>query len=225
MPRLLNDIQNSGEFKKTKTNPGALLTLIVKLADYGKNRNNRIYSKDLWRKVIESDYVQEQLKLKRFFGEMNHPEGAESTRSSIDMNNISHNIVDLDLRDDGLYGTLDILDTPAGRIAKTLLDYGSALGISSRGGGSLDTDTGEVIPDTYKCFCWDLVNYQSSYNCVLQESVQVVSEEDISNILKDYRSLYESTDTAVKNDSPAQKIVQQLIKESISLNKNANLNE
>lgn len=201
---------------------GALLTLIVKLADYGKNRNKRIYGKELWQNVIDSDYVQEQLKLRRFFGEMNHPEGAEADRASIDMNNITHNIVDLDLRDDGLYGTLDILDTPAGRIAKTLLDYGSSLGISSRGGGSLESTTGEVIPSTYKCFAFDLVNYQSSNDCVLHESadLQEVSEEDIENILRSYRGLYESTNPKeIKSESPNQDMIQALIKESVEINR------
>lgn len=170
---------------------------------------------------MDSDYVKEQIKLKRFFGEMNHPEGIEENRASIDMNNITHNIVSLQLENDGLYGVLDILNTPAGRIAKTLLDYGSALGISSRGGGTLDSD-GTVIPDTYKCFAFDLVNYQSSKDCVLQESASLVevSDDEINDILKNYRKLYESTNPSdIIDESPNQELIQQLIQESVELNR------
>ena len=56
------------------------------------------------------------------------------------------------------YSIFSIL--PNGRILKTLCDYGSIIGVSSRGQGDLVQDyqgNESVDPDTYSCECWDAV--------------------------------------------------------------------
>ena len=96
-----------------------------------KNRNGRMYPlKTLAREVAKYDenYIQKG----RALGELGHPDGP-----SINLDRVSHKIVNL--REDGnnFIGKAKLLDTPMGQIAKNLLDEGVRLGVSSRGMGSI----------------------------------------------------------------------------------------
>lgn len=116
-------------------------------------RNGRRYSEELWENVFKNPIMQEKFKNKVMYGELGHP----VDREEVDMEKIAICMPEPPKRDDEgrLIGYFDILDTPNGRILKTLCDYGSTLGISSRGTGDVVED--EVDPDTYDCECWDIV--------------------------------------------------------------------
>lgn len=119
-------------------------------------RNGRKYSRELWEKVIHSDTFNEYLETKTLFGELNHP----ADRLETDIKEIAISLADIQFADDGtLIGTFDILDTPNGRILKSLCDYGSRLGVSSRGGGDVVCRDGEnyVDEDTYEFVAFDIV--------------------------------------------------------------------
>ena len=121
-------------------------------------RNGRKYSEQLWENVFNNPIMQEKIKNGVCYGELGHP----ADREEVDMEKIAIVMPEAPKKDkDGhLIGYFDILDTPNGRILKTLCDYGSKLGISSRGTGDLEEDEyGEesVNPDTYDCECFDVV--------------------------------------------------------------------
>jgi len=81
----------------------------------------------------------------RALGELGHPEGP-----SINLDRVSHKIESL--REDGnnFIGRAKILDTPNGKIAKSLLDEGVSLGVSSRGMGSLRKEDGcNIVEDDF----------------------------------------------------------------------------
>mgnify|MGYP000344250294 CR=1 FL=1 len=141
-----------------KNNSGVLATLEGPFAEIESvNRNNRVYSKELWESVINSDYVQEMLGNKTLFGEADHPED----RFEISLPDISHVITDLwiDESNNQVMGKLDILDTPAGQILYTVCEYGSQIGISARAAGSLKEENGvkRVVEDDYTFFTFDTV--------------------------------------------------------------------
>lgn len=121
-------------------------------------RNGRKYSEELWEKVFANPIMKEKFLNKVMYGELGHPED----RTEVDMSKVAVCMPEAPKKDkDGhLIGYFDILDTPNGRILKTLCDYGSTLGVSSRGTGDvvegLDGEE-EVDPDTYECECWDIV--------------------------------------------------------------------
>lgn len=121
-------------------------------------RNGRKYSEELWEKVFDNPIMKEKFRNKVMYGELGHPED----RTEVDMSKVAVCMPEAPKKDkDGhLIGYFDILDTPNGRILKTLCDYGSTLGVSSRGTGDvvegLDGEE-EVDPDTYECECWDIV--------------------------------------------------------------------
>jgi|TARA_R100000030_G_scaffold69179_3_gene52995 hypothetical protein len=109
-----------------------------------KNRNGRMYPvKTLAREVAKYDesYIQKG----RALGELGHPDGP-----SINLDRVSHRIVSLNQEGNNFIGKAQILDTPMGNIAKSLLDEGVKLGVSSRGMGSLVKKEGcNVVADDF----------------------------------------------------------------------------
>ena len=98
--------------------------------------------------------MQEKIKNGVCFGELGHP----VDRTEIDMEKIAICLREQPVKNEKgqLCAVFDILDTPNGRILKTLCDYGSTVGVSSRGQGDLITDANGnecVDPDTYECEC------------------------------------------------------------------------
>ena len=97
-----------------------------------KNRNGRMYPFDVLNREVER-YTEEYVKPKRALGELGHPDGP-----TINLDRVSHRIVSLRAEGHNFIGKAQILDTPMGQIAKSLLDEGVQLGVSSRGMGSID---------------------------------------------------------------------------------------
>ena len=96
-----------------------------------KNRNNRMYPlKTLSKEVAKYDenYIQKG----RALGELGHPDGP-----SINLDRVSHKIMSLKEDGNNFIGRAKLLDTPMGKVAKSLLDEGVKLGVSSRGMGSI----------------------------------------------------------------------------------------
>lgn len=138
---------------------GILGRLVGVIADFiHPTRNGRKYTEELWNKTFEDPIMKEKLENRCCFGELGHPVDRQET----DMEKIAICLAEKPKKgDDGkLYGVFDILDTPNGRILKTMCDYGCKIGVSSRGSGDTEEEydgTETVIPDTYECECWDAV--------------------------------------------------------------------
>ena len=103
------------------------------------NRNNRRYPFEVLNREVER-YNQEYVKTKRALGELGHPDGP-----TINLDRVSHRITNLRAEGNNFMGKAQILDTPMGKIAKSLLDEGVQLGVSSRGMGSIDKQEGVSI--------------------------------------------------------------------------------
>jgi hypothetical protein len=96
-----------------------------------KNRNGRIYPSDVIAKEV-GRYNEQFIAKKRAFGELGHPEGP-----SINLDRVSHMITDLRQEGSNFVGRAKIMDTPMGKVVKSLMDEGATLGVSSRGMGSM----------------------------------------------------------------------------------------
>ena len=108
------------------------------------NKNGRMYPfRTLQREVAKYD---ENFIMKgRALGELGHPEGP-----SINLDRVSHKIERLSEDGNNFIGRAKILDTPNGKIAKSLLDEGVSLGVSSRGMGSLKKESNcNVVQDDF----------------------------------------------------------------------------
>ena len=118
-----------------------------------KNRNGRMYpQKTLAREVAK--YDESYIKSGRALGELGHPDGP-----SINLDRVSHKIESLKEDGNNFIGRAKILDTPNGKIAKSLLDEGVRLGVSSRGMGSVmkESDCTIVCDDFMLATAADIV--------------------------------------------------------------------
>ena len=96
-----------------------------------KNRNGRVYPKDVLMKEVKR-YNQEFINKKRAFGELGHPDGP-----TVNLERVSHMITRLYPDGRNFIGEAKIMNTPYGKIVKGLIDEGAQLGVSSRGMGSI----------------------------------------------------------------------------------------
>ena len=109
-----------------------------------KNRNGRVYPFDILNKEV-SRYNSEYVNKNRAFGELGHPDSP-----TINLDRVSHMITSLHPDGNNIMGKAKILDTPNGKIVKSLLDGGASLGVSTRGVGSLKPHNGyQLVQDDF----------------------------------------------------------------------------
>ena len=129
-----------------------------------KNRNGRIYPKDVLMKEV-GNYNRKFVDENRAFGELGHPDGP-----TVNLERVSHLVTSLKPDGSNVLGEARILETPMGKIVKTLMDEGTKLGVSSRGMGSLDERNGAkyVRDDFYLAAAADIVAYPSAPNAFVE---------------------------------------------------------
>ena len=99
-----------------------------------KNRNGRMYPMETLSKEVNR-YNETFVQKGRALGELGHPDGP-----TVNLDRVSHKITSLVAEGNNFRGKAQILNTPMGKIASSLLDEGVMLGVSSRGVGSLRED-------------------------------------------------------------------------------------
>lgn len=109
-----------------------------------KNRNGRVYPHGVLSKEVDR-YNREYVNKNRAFGELGHPDSP-----TINLDRVSHMITKLYPDGNNFVGKAKILDTPNGKIVKSLLDGGASLGVSTRGVGSLKPANGfQLVQDDF----------------------------------------------------------------------------
>lgn len=109
-----------------------------------KNRNGRVYPLNVLTKEVQR-YNQDYVTKNRAFGELGHPDSP-----TINLDRVSHMITQLYPDGNNIIGKAKILDTPNGKIVKSLLDGGASLGVSTRGVGSLKPHNGyQLVQDDF----------------------------------------------------------------------------
>ena len=95
------------------------------------NRNNRVYRLPVMEREVKR-YTEQYVNKGRALGELGHPDGP-----TVNLDRVSHKIVSLHREGNDFIGKAQILSTPMGKIAESLLKEGVTLGVSSRGIGSV----------------------------------------------------------------------------------------
>ena len=103
-----------------------------------KNRNGRMYPVATLAKEV-GRYNESFVKKGRAVGELGHPDGP-----TVNLDRVSHKIVSLEQKGNNFIGKAQLLETPMGKIAKSLIAEGVTLGVSSRGIGTLKEDRNGV---------------------------------------------------------------------------------
>lgn len=128
------------------------------------NRNKRSYPLHIMESEVKR-YTEEYINKNRAFGELGHPEGP-----TVNLDRSSHMIKSLVQEGNYWIGRAKVIDTPMGRIVKTLIDEGASLGVSSRGMGSLVEQNGIKIvqADFILSTAGDIVSDPSSQKAWVQ---------------------------------------------------------
>ena len=153
-----------------KKNGKLIVSGVLQRAD-AKNQNGRVYPAETLMREAKK-YAKVQIAERRALGELDHPDS-----SVVNLNNVSHNVLEMHWNGKDLVGTVEVLGTPAGNILKELFKSGIKLGISSRGLGAVEEinegdgytdkigDTGEptvaVQPD-FELIAFDFVSNPST---------------------------------------------------------------
>ena len=131
-------IEESKDGKKSTYIKGVFLQTEI------TNRNGRMYKYDTMEREVRK-YNEEFVKRGRALGELGHPDGP-----AINLDRVSHKIIELIPEGKNFMGKAKLLETPMGKIAQNLLAEGVQLGVSSRGLGSIKKEgTTSVVADDF----------------------------------------------------------------------------
>ena len=156
-----------------------------------KNQNGRIYPREILEREIQK-YIKGPVAENRAMGELDHPES-----SVINLQNVSHNVKKIKMMGDDVYGEVEILPTPAGKILQALFASGITVGISSRGMGSVQEGANGTVEvqDDFELLCFDFVSTPSTHGAfmtpvgrALQEGKIQLPEykyTNVNNIIRD----------------------------------------
>ena len=129
-----------------------------------KNRNGRVYPMEVLEKEV-GRYNKKFINESRAYGELGHPEGP-----TVNLERVSHIVTELYPDGKNFIGEAKIMETPMGKIVKSIMDEGCKLGVSSRGMGSLDQKNGAnyVRDDFYLATAADIVADPSAPNAFVE---------------------------------------------------------
>ena len=138
------------------------------------NQNGRIYPKAILEREIRN--YQKFIAEKRALGECDHPDS-----SVVELKNASHLIREAYMEDDVVFGTVELLDTPSGKILQSLVESGVTLGISSRGVGSVKAEGDyDVVQDDFQLICWDFVSEPSTPGAFMMREGKEINKGDLN---------------------------------------------
>lgn len=140
------------------------------------NQNGRIYPMSVLEREVRN--YQKFIAENRALGELDHPDS-----SVVNLKNVSHLIREAYLDKGTVYGSVEILDTPSGKILQSLVESGVKLGISSRGVGSTKKE-GEyqVVQDDFQLICWDYVSEPSTPGAFMLPEGKTINSNELRKI-------------------------------------------
>lgn len=140
------------------------------------NQNGRVYPKNILEREVRN--YQKLIAENRALGECDHPDS-----SVVELKNVSHIIREAYMEGDICYGTVELLDTPCGKILQSLVESGVKLGISSRGVGSTKPKgEHQIVQDDFQLICWDFVSEPSTPGAFVMKEGREVSRAELDKI-------------------------------------------
>lgn len=158
---------------KEKNNGKIVMKGILQKSDT-LNQNGRVYPDVILSREVRN--YQKFIRENRALGELDHPDS-----SVVELKNASHIIREAYMQEGVCYGTVEILDTPSGKILQSLVESGVTLGISSRGVGSTKREGDyDVVQDDFQLICWDFVSEPSTPGAFMMKEGKSLSRKDIN---------------------------------------------
>lgn len=148
------------------------------------NQNGRIYPRVILEREVRN--YQKFIHENRALGECDHPDS-----SVVELKNVSHIVREAYMEGDVCMGTVELLDTPAGKILQSLVESGVTLGISSRGVGSTRSEGGyQVVQDDFQLICWDFVSEPSTPGAFMMREGREISESELKKVFNKSDRVY-----------------------------------
>jgi hypothetical protein len=140
------------------------------------NQNGRIYPHSILQREVMN--YQKLIQENRAMGECDHPDS-----SVVELKNVSHIVKEARMEGDSVYGVIEILDTPSGKIIQSLIESGVTLGISSRGVGSTQSqgDT-QIVQEDFQLICFDMVSEPSTPGAFMLKEGKTINSNELSKI-------------------------------------------
>ncbi len=140
------------------------------------NQNGRIYPKEILEREVRN--YQKFIAENRALGELDHPDS-----SVVELKNASHIVREAYMEGDVCFGTVEILNTPSGKILQSLIETGVTLGISSRGVGSTKSEGDhQVVQDDFQLICWDFVSEPSTPGAFMMAEGKEINARDLDRV-------------------------------------------
>ena len=173
--------------KRFVTDGGMILSGIMQMAET-VNGNGRVYPSSVLMKEVKN--YQKLVKERRALGELDHPED-----SVINLKNASHIVTSCWMEEKKVMGKIKVLDTPSGKILRSLVEGGCAIGISSRGMGSVTESNGQtIVEDDFQLICFDVVSEPSTPGAFMMKEAKDYKNEVFTKSDRIYRLLNEVLD-------------------------------
>jgi len=160
---------NQQLINEAKEGKKLIISAVLQRAN-GLNQNERVYPLEVLQREAKS--YESLIDENRALGELDHPDS-----TVVNLQKVSHAIKEQYWDGDTLKGKLEILNTPAGNIARNLIGAGIKLGVSSRGVGSVVDDEGQnIVQDDYNLIAYDIVSNPSTPGAFLGESLDITNK-------------------------------------------------
>ncbi len=160
---------------REKNNGKVVMKGILQKADT-LNQNGRIYPMAVLEREVRN--YQKFIAENRALGELDHPDS-----SVVNLKNVSHVIKEAYLDKGVVYGSVELLDTPSGKILQSLVESGVKLGISSRGVGSVKKQGDyHIVQDDFQLICWDYVSEPSTPGAFMLPEGRTINSTELRNI-------------------------------------------
>ncbi|NBV29184.1 hypothetical protein EBS02_09260 [bacterium] len=163
-----------------------------------KNANERVYPVDEIERAVETlnGQISEGYSV---LGEVDHPDDLK-----INLDRVSHMIVNMWMDGPNGYGKLKILPTPMGNLVSTMLESGVKLGVSSRGSGNVNDMNGRV--SDFEIVTVDIVAQPSAPNAYPKAIY-----EGLMNMKGGNRVLENLKDSKLDKDAQVQKYLKESV--------------
>jgi hypothetical protein len=139
------------------------------------NQNGRIYPKSILEREVMN--YQKLIKENRALGECDHPDS-----SVVELKNVSHIVREAYMDGDTVLGSIEILDTPKGKIIQSLIESGVTLGISSRGVGSTRRQgETQIVQDDFQLICFDMVSEPSTPGAFMLSESKTIDRKELDS--------------------------------------------
>ena len=141
--------------KKFVADGGMILSGLMQMCET-ENGNGRVYTENVLKREVQK--YSKLVETGRALGELDHPDKVE-----VSLQHVAHKVTAIWMEGKKVMGKIQVLDTPAGKTLRALVEGGCAIGISSRGTGSVQEQNGRsIVQEDFELVCFDIVSEPST---------------------------------------------------------------